>query len=137
EGFSTFGIRGPRTVLSVWSRESVHGATFAAIDASTPPGKTQIQIPEKQHLLKQRELLLLDQDDQRKNPDSRIVPGFIDSDRPLLSSLSRSYHGLTSGDSARLILYLWELQLPAAPTWIPIQGTVPATTSWGGLSSVL
>ena len=136
EGFESFGVRGPRAVLAlVRNSKRPRDWQFAAIDASTPPGRSQVLIPEKLTLLRTGAVLFVAQDGQIQNPDGRITFENL-GDRSLLARYARGVHGLTTGDGPRLRRGFWELREVRSP-WATLRGTVTDTKSWDGCEDVL
>lgn len=122
EGFESFGIRGPRTVLLVWLPAPRGGPGNGwAIDASSPPGSAQVLIPEKISALKDRELLRASSDEHLARPSHRILFGVEKAD-DTLRSYAASYQGLKSGDDPRYRRLFWEVDLDAA-NWRVAQGS--------------
>jgi len=79
---------------------------------------------------KAREIVLLKQEEQLKNPDARIAlkPS---SGLPLLGSLASSFLGLGTGDFLRYGRYFWEFPI-RTQLWAFYQGPVERNTIWGG-----
>ncbi len=81
------------------------------------------------------ELVRLNQDAQRNNPDSRI--GFShESSIPLLRTRSGALVGLQNGDTPRFIMSFWEAPRIVFP-WSPFQLTCDETILYGGRRGIL
>ena len=69
---------------------------------------------------------------QLENPDYRFaLKGAHENSSGLLSKYAISHHGLTSGDTKRMILKYWEVKI-FGTIWKGIQSTVKATTLVSG-----
>jgi hypothetical protein len=79
--------------------------------------------------------LLLNQLKQLENPDGRIALE-RGAEHPLLKILTRSLHGLTSGDTEFAIFRHWELQSHTLP-WVRFQTTVDAPILYAGKELLL
>ncbi|MCP4550321.1 MAG: SAM-dependent DNA methyltransferase [bacterium] len=81
------------------------------------------------------EVLLIYQEKHLENPDSRLT--FVQGTKSeLLCDYAYSYHGLTSGDSPRMIRFFWEFHEPT-PEWLKQQSTVSKNQEFGGCSELL
>ena len=113
EAWWTFGMRGPRTVLTILSATTPHYENvFFAIDVSTNRGMTPIMLEEKASLLSvcdQRQILAVDQLKQLDNPDSCVVfePGEQSS---LLSRYADSFQGAATLDIEQFRLMFFEVR---------------------------
>ena len=67
-----------------------------------------LKLSQKIEGLKSAALLMLDQEDQRNNPDSRITFSRPSAGQPL-GDFARSYQGLSPADSSRFVRQHWEL----------------------------
>lgn len=99
--------------------------TFNVIDAIEEKGNNS-----KSRYLVYGEICNVNQTNQLLNPDARITHLF-DNKGVLLSKYAYSYHGLTSGDKPRMLLFHWEV-LSRESCWFPIQGSVIKTMHYGG-----
>ena len=81
------------------------------------------------------EISCVEQAGQLENPDARVLLEPITNEE-LLSAISYSYHGLTSGDMPRMRFNVWEIER-LGDIWIPYQGTVRDTTCYGGNECLL
>lgn len=79
--------------------------------------------------------LLINQMNQLKNEDSRIILE-VNNRGILLSEYSFSKHGLTSGDGLRAIRFFWELP-KISKEWEYFQSTVEDSILFGGRSTIL
>ena len=73
------------------------------LDISSAPN-----VAAKESELKTAKLAILNQHDQLKNPDARVVLDKINTELPLLSAYCDSYQGLKIKDGVRLIFNFWE-----------------------------
>jgi hypothetical protein len=103
---------------------------FVGIDISDVDG-----ISEKSISLIESPILRLNQLDQLRNPDSRVVLASV-KQTDQLSKYSTPIHGLTTGDGPRAIRYFWELHRLGSE-WEVFQGTVSKTVESGGFESVI
>lgn len=125
-GFDSADAAGAFTILLTLTHarpsedQMLHG-----LDASAP--KTP---EEKSAILANADLVSVSQAEQLQNPDARIV--LEDLCRgSLLSSIATSHHGLTTGDTPRMQLLVWEF--PAlSDGWVPFQSTVDTSQLYGG-----
>lgn len=108
-------------------RSDSHFAAVDAQDLATPQAKNEV--------LREGDVLLVNQAVQLKNPDARLLLE-SDADAHLLSRYVQCHQGLATGDLARFGRRFWEV-----PTfderWLPWQGTVESTTACGGRSGAL
>jgi hypothetical protein len=108
------------------------GAEFQlqGVDASTP--KTP---QEKAALLREGELVIVNQKEQLGNPDSRVQLEKLDTGS-LLSEYASTATGMQTFDLPRFVFKLWET-LPNPSIWQPSQSTVETSTAYGGLAEVV
>jgi hypothetical protein len=78
---------------------------------------------------------LVNQEDQLKNPDARIIFKQPTA-HELLEQYVNSFHGLTTGDLGRMQRCFWEMANPG-PEWVRFQSTVRETLTYGGRESLL
>jgi hypothetical protein len=103
---------------------------FAGLDASErrdPQGKAAA--------LQEEPSVLVNQQEQSRNPDSRITL----EDRgttALLEDFATNHQGLSTGDNPRFRRAFWEVPT-FGNVWEPEQSTVEATTPHGGCSGIL
>lgn len=122
EAFESFGIRGPRVVLLVQSKETPKSnARLVTLDASSPPGKHQVLIPEKRRVLAQGSLGYLEQSQFAAIPGRRILFN-EQSGEKTLRSYANSFQGLKSGDDGRFRQMFWETP-GLQPGWRLAQGS--------------
>jgi hypothetical protein len=124
EAFDSFGIRGPRTVLVLWSlaRNSPNpGRMGWAVDASSIPGQVQVLIPQKIDRLMHSDLAYVPIEDQIRRPSHRILFG-EDAGTAHLRSVADSFQGLKTGDDPRYRRFFWEVSF-AEPRWRGAQGS--------------
>jgi hypothetical protein len=105
-------------------------AKMAALDA-----RRQGSVAEKTSSLREGTLLMLQQEQQRQNPDARVVLEIVDP-HPLLESVANSRTGTRTGDNMRLLRYHWETAI-IFPVWTPMQTTVKESLPYGGRELVL
>jgi len=111
-------------------RRPAAGQAFAGFDASAPRAPE-----EKAALLREARPVLLDQLGQLSNPDARVVLEELGGAK-LLSSYSRCYKGITSGDLPRLVRKFWDVP-QKGDGWAFCQSTVQSHTLYGGREHVL
>lgn len=78
---------------------------------------------------------LLLQASQLDNPDQRISLQ-ESAGGPLLQEIAAGTAGIVTGDSSRFYRYFWEIPLPDEK-WEFLQGTVGATTHFGGMEQIV
>jgi len=78
----------------------------------------------------------VNQHDQLKNPDARILVGGLEHGARLLSELADSSWGVSPADLPRFGVCFWELRALNTP-WVPWLGTVESTAPYGGREMVL
>ena len=123
-GFETSGVKQP-TEKAVFLASGKLPASAARGD--TPQdGFSSMQIEGP---------VLLAQADQAKNPDSRIV---ISKHRAesLIQDYAVAHHGLTTGDSERMQLCIWELAR-LTREWMPFCGSCDHTSHFSGRNNIL
>jgi hypothetical protein len=98
-----------------------------ATDATSASGKAK--------LLRAGELAATTQDEQRRNPDGRIVLSALDRGT-LLNAVAQAFQGLKSGDDPRYRRFHWEVA-NLTGRWRRLQSTVSTTTPFGGMESVV
>jgi len=87
--------------------------------------------------LRSSSLLSSTKNGQLANPDHRFALRDVhEKSNTLLLESAISHHGLTSGDTKRMILKFWEVNR-FGELWVGIQGTVAATTLVAGSESIL
>ena len=105
-------------------------SSMAVLDATN-----KCSVPEKASLLRDGPLLLLQQEQQRQNPDARVILEEVDP-YPLFSSIANSRTGTRTGDNMRLLRCHWETNA-IYPVWTPMQTTVKKSLPYGGRELVL
>ena len=103
---------------------------FFGIDAARGEGATK-----KANLIHTLSPILLNQDQQRQVPDSRVIIGELGEGRPL-QSFCECFYGICSGDSPRFLSGFWELP-KSDKTWTFLQDAVSITSETGGMERVL
>lgn len=103
---------------------------FFGVDVST-----NSNVESKNEHLKVKEISLLDQKEQLKNPDSRIVFGEI-SDGKLLTEFAYTGTGLQTFDRPRFIFSFPELQF-LSNGWLPLQSTPSEKTMFSGMNETI
>ncbi len=106
------------------------GSTLYGLDASNSK-----VIEEKASHLASGELLALNQADQLKNPDSRIVIDVL-SRGSLLSAYADSYEGLSTGDLNQFGRTFWEVSRVDRP-WSLFMGSASSTKHYCGREQIL
>ena len=136
EAWWSFGIRGPRTVLTVFTiNQPSPNSTYIQCDVSTPLNSDPVQIHEKISLLSGGGgFTEVSQSSQLKNPDSVIGSTECES---LLSSYADSYEGLSTGDLPPFVRLFWEIGKITNTDWSWLIGSVGQSTSYGGREQVL
>lgn len=127
------GISGEvvNVALLIMSNEHpVRDTTMAALDTTS-----QGFVAGKASTLRDGPLLMLQQEQQRQNPDARVILEDIDP-HPLLGSVANSRTGTRTGDNMRLLRCHWETNV-IAPIWTPMQTTVNDSLPYGGRELVL
>ncbi len=97
---------------------------IAGIDASGPR-----DCPGKAELLRTSCVLVMDQEDQLKNPDARVS---FDShfDSSLLGKFAEAPNGMHGGDASRFRFLFWEVR--DSPNWSFFQGTCDEMITYAG-----
>ena len=117
-------------LLTQTNAKAAEGFQLRGVDASAPKGAQ-----EKAALLHGGEVVAVSQKGQLGNPDARIALG-ASSDLPLLERYARSFQGIKTGDDPRFRAQFWECHASNGD-WIPLQGTVEETATFGGCDSIL
>lgn len=138
EAWRSFGIRGPRTTLTILTAVAPDPKSqFFGIDVATNRGQTPILVDEKAARLSgivPSKLHVLSQRDQLKNPDSVI--GFTSvTDIDLVEQFASFHNGICAGDRPQFVRYFWEISM-AVKGWKFQQSTVDWTTTYGGRESL-
>ena len=84
--------------------------------------------------LRSQAVVELRQDQQRANPDSRIL--IESSEVPLLGEVADSYQGIKTCDNPRFAFAFWELPGLLAG-WVPVQSAPAQTQAFDGRSEVV
>jgi type I restriction-modification system DNA methylase subunit len=136
EAWWSFGIRGPRTVLTVFTNARPNAqASFLQIDVSTPFDHAPLLLDEKVRLLRGAGAVkMVSQAAQLRNPDA--VVGSAESES-LLADYADTYEGLSTGDIAPFIRYFWEHSKIDGHTWAWLIGAVGQSIPYGGREQVL
>lgn len=130
-GFDSPAAAGAFTALAVFSNiKPRKGSTFLGMDVSVRPNPTT-----KSENLANGKLSILNQLEQRGNPDFRITPHETMSKR-LLSSYCASFLGLGTGDLPKYTRKIWEVS-ERNDVWTLLQGAVESPCHWGGCDSVV
>lgn len=130
-GFDSPQAAGAFIILLTQTNTSADEAfALRGVDASGPKGAS-----EKAILLRDGEVVSVGQKGQLGNPDARITLG-ASSELPLLERYARSFQGIKTGDDPRFRAQFWEFQ-SNDNGWIPFQGTVEETATFGGCDSIL
>jgi REP element-mobilizing transposase RayT len=132
EAWESFGDRGPLATLWLGTNRSANqNSKFTGVNAIEL--KT---IDEKKEYLQNGSLLRVAQEQQRNNPDARIVLSEGLAAYSLLAKYASSFQGVKTGDDARFRACFWE-QAGAPQSWIFFQGAVDQAQLFGGLGSCL
>lgn len=118
-------------LLSLSAHKPGANPCFAGIDGShgnSPDAKI--------HALLSDEIQISSQEQQLKNPDSRIVFGDVTADE-YLSVYADSRFGLRTADGSQFIRKFWEIRDFQDGDWCPHQSTVLETTDFGGRTDFL
>ena len=92
-------------------------------------------ISEKNNILINKEVFLVDQKTQLSNPDSRITIHPPASGKPL-ENFVECFSGMLTGDGTRFYKYFWETQY-LEPDWEFLQSTLSDSTFFGGMEYVV
>ena len=103
---------------------------FSGVDVSENDGPLQ-----KANALLNKEFHNVEQSDQTKNPDARIVFETIEEAK-LLRDYSDGFAGVLNGDSLRFLGFFWE-QPSLSSNWECLQSTVEETVCYGGRETVI
>ena len=104
--------------------------SFSGLDVSESPNAAS-----KDDALKMCEIKTVAQNDQVKNPDSRIVfEKLLDS--PRLTTYCETGTGLQSFDRPRFIFSYWEL-LKIGDGWLPLQSTPTKKSIFSGMNEIV
>ena len=117
-------------LLSISRDEANTKHLVATIDASEqegPPGKATI--------LRAGEVVSLNQEQVRNNPDSAFAFEIIDSSK-LLGPYAECFQGISPGDTPRLTAKFWELEAISG-RWKTFQCPPLGTTEFGGRESIV
>ncbi|MBB1249933.1 SAM-dependent methyltransferase [Rhizobium sp. G21] len=129
EAWESFAKRGPLATLaslSLQKEESVH----FVIDATKVS-----DIPSKRDLIQNSPLEAIRQEDQRSNPDSRILTSVLGTGS-ILDKYAVSLAGILNGDSDKFKRKTWEF--PYVPTEWVFQQTAPSNeTGCRGLTDLI
>jgi hypothetical protein len=135
EGFEAFGVRGPRVDLLIIHNTVAEDALYTSVlDVSTPPGKSQVLIPEKIDRLQHFVPVRVRQAPHANAPGARIIFSEQGAQKTL-GAVARSFQGLKTGDDARYRQAFWEMQTRSAE-WRLAQGA-PAVSDASGLHFVV
>ena len=113
-------------LLSLTNKIPNNNHLLIGIDASEP--KT---VKEKATILESGSLVVVNQNLQFKNPDSKVVLK-EEVDLAFLSKYARSVQGIKTGDDGRVRRNFWEVGL-VNKDWAFYQSTISKTTFFGGL----
>ncbi|WP_437648698.1 Eco57I restriction-modification methylase domain-containing protein [Sorangium sp. So ce362] len=91
---------------------------------------------EKPIVVRAAETVAVNQQEQLKNPDARILVGGLEHGARLLGEVADSSWGVSPADLPRFGVCFWELLALNTP-WVPWLGTVESTIPYGGREMVL
>jgi hypothetical protein len=132
EAWESFGDRGPLATLLLATR-AAPGAMHVISGISALSEKT---ISAKKEYLQSAKILRLEQGQQQRNPDSRILLAEGSRESTLLASYASSFQGIKTGDDLRFRVCFWELE-KVSDSWQYFQGAVGEGKPYGGLSDCL
>ncbi len=117
-------------LITLTTEKPDFNTNLIGVDASATKVPT-----EKSIQLIENKLNIVQQLDQLKNPDSRVI---IDrqANGELLNKFAYAHHGLTTGDMPRMKFFFWEICKPFG-VWINFRGTVENIEYYGGCDSLL
>jgi hypothetical protein len=118
-------------LISISHKQPHISQLFSGIDVSVAPNAAV-----KEEKLKIGELKLVNQLEQLKNPDARIVIENINSNIPLLSEFADSYQGISPADFPKFGRNFWEISKINNDWWF-WQSTVKETQYFGGKELIL
>ncbi len=117
------------TILSnPWRQRDNRIHTLDVSDLRTPE--------EKRAFLVKDEVGRTLRDEQLKNPDNRVLPVRVFSERRQLSQYAVSYKGIATGDLNRFMFCFWEFAA-CGNKWRFLQGSVNRVVQYGGRGNVI
>jgi hypothetical protein len=131
EAWWVFGLRGPRTILTIHTAAQPYlEHELAGLDASGPKVAR-----EKAEQLKAGSHSRVVQADLMRNPDCRVT---LDppADIQPLSAFAVGLAGVLNGDSSRFRRFIWEV-FAEVDDWEYFQSTVEQTCEYGGREGVI
>ncbi|MDP9766503.1 Eco57I restriction-modification methylase domain-containing protein [Deinococcus enclensis] len=130
EAWTTFGMRGPTTMMGIFTLESPkQDNSFISVDMSSSNSLESIASSVREGQLK-----IYKQKDQILNPDSRVK---LDSSatNELLSKYADSYQGISPADAPKYGRYFWEVG--NNEEWVRWQSTPNTGSFHSGYENVL
>ncbi len=117
-------------LISIQHKHPTLNNIFSGLDVSESPNAAS-----KDDALKMCEVKTIAQNDQVKNPDSRIVfEKLLDS--PRLTTYCETGTGLQSFDRPRFIFSYWEL-MKIGDGWLPLQSTPTKKSIFSGMNEIV
>ncbi len=92
---------------------------------------------EKAVLLREGELVAVNQCDQLSNPDSRVILSLEESSGARLAEYVEATQGISPGDTSFMRLGSWEIERTAGKEWLLLQSTPEHGTLFSGCTYVL
>lgn len=131
-GFDSSAAAGAFTALTILAEMPPSTRThFGGVDANVAND------PEaKAVFLRESQLALLPQADQKKNPDSMISVAQI-ANAVFLTQYAACYQGTSTGDNDRCVRCFWEPAAPFDLHWQYFAGPPEKSCSFGGLTDVV
>ncbi len=130
-GFESAAAAGAFAALVVLRQLApVSDTTFAGIDANEadePAAKAEV--------LRRESVSILNQNQQHKNPNSRIIIGHI-GEFSLMKDHAVSIQGLATSDDPHFAIFFWEVGR-FDEKWVTLRGTVDTTMLYGGCERIL
>jgi len=130
-GFESAQAAGAFTSLNIITNEIQKTQNqFIGIDASESRSPV-----EKEETIRTGTLRILSQNEQHRNPDSRVVlESIIKTTR--LEQYAKSVEGLSTGDGSKYIRLFWELP-KVGSQWCFLQGSPERTQDYGGREQIV
>lgn len=117
-------------LITLTHAKSASGQMLCGLDASVPR-----TVEEKAMLLRDAEVVAVEQAGQLGNPDARVKLSFS-SNAVYLSDYAETFEGLTTGDLERFVCFFWE-RLVIENGWKFFIGGVTSHVDYGGRQQIL
>jgi hypothetical protein len=132
EAWEAYGARGPKANLSCFDKCAPSATTaHATFDVTPIPDRV-----DKARGLRSGSFKIILQDEQRKNPKSRISSGGYVAGTPL-STYAECFNGIVTGDSDRFLRNHWELFGDTSDTWTRQQTATKNDSAFSGAYRML